>query len=96
MTAAFLSACDSMGPAKAKRLLMYTEAKNEGVERFLLRHTAMDHARASAKLAGNAFPSYFVSDTMAMWDAVRSFEKIDAQLKRLVNRRVAWWNGCQF
>jgi hypothetical protein len=26
----------------------------------------------------------------------RSFEKIDAQLKRLVNRRVAWWNGCQF
>ena len=34
--------------------------------------------------------------TMAMWDAVGSFEKIDAQLKRLVNRRVAWWNGCQF
>ena len=34
--------------------------------------------------------------TMAMWAAVRSFEKIDAQLKSLVNRRVAWWNGCQF
>ena len=34
--------------------------------------------------------------TMAMWDAVRSFEKIDAQLKPLVNRRVAWWNGCPF
>ena len=33
---------------------------------------------------------------MAMWAAVRRFEKIDAQLKRLVNRRVAWWNGCQF
>jgi alkylhydroperoxidase family enzyme len=34
--------------------------------------------------------------TMAMWAAVRSFEKIDAQLQRLVNRRVAWWNGCPF
>lgn len=34
--------------------------------------------------------------SMAMWAALRSFEKIDAQLKRLVNRRAAWWNGCQF
>lgn len=34
--------------------------------------------------------------TMAMWVAVRSFETTDAQLKRLVNRRVAWWNGCPF
>jgi alkylhydroperoxidase family enzyme len=34
--------------------------------------------------------------TMAMGAAGRSFEKIDAQLKRLVYRRVAWWNGCQF
>jgi alkylhydroperoxidase family enzyme len=34
--------------------------------------------------------------TMAMWEAVWSFEKIDAQLKHLVNRRVAWWNGCPF
>ena len=33
---------------------------------------------------------------MAMWDAVRSFERIDAPLKCLVNRRVAWWNGCPF
>jgi hypothetical protein len=40
-------------------------------------------------------PAVFTGTT-AMWAAVRSFEKIDAQLKRLVNRRVAWWNGCQF
>jgi alkylhydroperoxidase family enzyme len=33
---------------------------------------------------------------MAMWAAVRSFQKIDARLKTLVNRRVAWWNGCPF
>ena len=32
----------------------------------------------------------------AMWAAVRSFKKIDARLKALVNRRVAWWNGCPF
>jgi len=32
----------------------------------------------------------------AMWAAVRSFKKIDAKLKTLVNRRVAWWNGCPF
>ena len=34
--------------------------------------------------------------TMAMWAAVWSFEKIDVQFKTLVNRRVAWWNGCPF
>jgi hypothetical protein len=32
----------------------------------------------------------------AMWAAVRSFKRIDARLKTLVNRRVAWWNGCPF
>ena len=68
VTAAFLAACDSMGPASAKRFLMYAEQKNEGVERALLRHTSMDHARQGAKIAGNRFPSYFVSDTMPMWD----------------------------
>ena len=68
ITAAFLAACDSMGPAFAHRPLRYAEAKNEGVERFLLRHTSMDHARASAKTAGNAFPSYFVSASMPVWD----------------------------
>jgi hypothetical protein len=34
--------------------------------------------------------------TMAMWATVWSFKKIDAQLKPLLNRRVAWWNGCPF
>ena len=68
VTAAFLAACDSMGPKSAKRLLMYTERKNEGVERVLLRHSSMDKARRSAKPAANAFPSYFVSDTLPIWD----------------------------
>ena len=68
ITAAFLAACDSMGPASAKRLLKYAEKKNEGMERALLRHTSMDHARGGAKAAGSSFPSYFVSDSMPMWD----------------------------
>jgi DMSO/TMAO reductase YedYZ molybdopterin-dependent catalytic subunit len=87
ITAAFLAACDSMGPAKAKGLLAYLETKNEGVERFLLRHTHMDHARASAKIAGNAFPSYFVSDTMPVWDAATDGEwtlQVDGAVKKPV------------
>lgn len=68
VTAAFLAACDSSGPESAKRLLMYMEKKNEGVERSLLRHTSMDHASSSARPAGARFPSYFVSERMPMWD----------------------------
>src|SRR4051812_45576444 len=68
LTAALLAACDSMGPKSAKRLLVYSEKKNEGVERFLLRHSSMDKARGSATPAGKAFPSYFVSDSLPIWD----------------------------
>ncbi len=69
VTAALLAACDSMGPASARRFLKHAEAKNEGVERFLLRRSARDEPRPSARLAGRAFPSYFVSDEMPVWDA---------------------------
>jgi DMSO/TMAO reductase YedYZ molybdopterin-dependent catalytic subunit len=65
---AFLAACNSRGPESADKLLTWFEGKNEGVERALLRHTSMDHARASAKAAGSRFPSYFISDTVPMWD----------------------------
>jgi len=87
LTAAFLAACDSMGPAGAKKLLSYVEKKNEGVERFLLRHTSMDHARRNAKIAGNAFPTYFVSDTMPMWDTATDGEwtlQVDGAVKKPV------------
>lgn len=68
VTAAFLAACDSMGPRGAGRLLRYAERKNEGVERFLLRHDSMDHARRGAVAAGKAFPSYYVSSTVPVWN----------------------------
>jgi DMSO/TMAO reductase YedYZ molybdopterin-dependent catalytic subunit len=66
--AAFLAACDSMGPKSATRLLKFAERKNESVERALFRHTAMDVPSSSAKAAGSHFPSYFISKQVPVWD----------------------------
>lgn len=72
VTAAMLAACDSMGPGFARAFLRHAERRNEGVERFLLRDATRDVPRASARLSGKSFPTYFVSDTMPIWDpAVR-------------------------
>ena len=68
ISAALLSSCDAFGPSWASGWLHYAERRNEGVERFLLRHTSMDHARASARSAGAAFPRYYISDTLPVWD----------------------------
>ncbi|MEA3245000.1 MAG: molybdopterin-dependent oxidoreductase [Gemmatimonadota bacterium] len=61
-------ACDSQGPAKAARLLDYAQRKNEVVERAIFSHRSMDRARAGARAAGDAFPSYFVSDVVPVWN----------------------------
>ncbi len=72
LAATWLAACGSEGPDSARRLLSYASRKNESVERWLLRHTAMDHARSGAATAGMKFPSYYVSPTTPIWDpAVR-------------------------
>ena len=68
LTAAFLAACKIDRSPRATRLLDLAEHRNEGVERSLFRHASMDHARTSAKAAGEAFPSYFVSNTVPVWD----------------------------
>jgi DMSO/TMAO reductase YedYZ molybdopterin-dependent catalytic subunit len=60
-------ACDSRGPKRAQGLLRWAERENEGVERFLFRHTSMDHA-ASARNAAGRMPSYYISDTHPVWD----------------------------
>jgi DMSO/TMAO reductase YedYZ molybdopterin-dependent catalytic subunit len=60
-------ACDSRGPKSAQKLLRWAERENEGVERFLFRHTSMDHA-ASARNAGRRMPSYYISDKPPVWD----------------------------
>jgi DMSO/TMAO reductase YedYZ molybdopterin-dependent catalytic subunit len=67
--AAFIASCKSEGPEWAQGLLAYAERKNESVERLLLKRGAREMARKSAREAGSAFPSYFISDTVPMWDA---------------------------
>ena len=66
---ALLAACDSHGPKGSERVLRYAERKNEGVERWLLRHTSMNDPKAGWRTAGHAFPMYFVSHSMPTWDA---------------------------
>jgi DMSO/TMAO reductase YedYZ molybdopterin-dependent catalytic subunit len=65
---AWLAACDSTGPAKAERVLAYATRKNEQIERWLLSHTRMDYGSPGAKVAGDKFPSYFVSDEVPKYD----------------------------
>lgn len=63
-----LGACESRGPQQAEKLLKYAEKKNEGLERWLTRHTAMDHGSPGSRIAGNQFPSYHISRTVPVWD----------------------------
>jgi DMSO/TMAO reductase YedYZ molybdopterin-dependent catalytic subunit len=68
LTAAFLAACGIDRSPRALRLLDLAESRNEGVERSLFQHASMNSARSGAKLAGSAYPSYFISDTVPVWD----------------------------
>jgi DMSO/TMAO reductase YedYZ molybdopterin-dependent catalytic subunit len=66
--ASLLAACGSEGPDAAHGLLRATQRRNEVVERWLFRHTAMDHARGGATTAGSSFPSYYVAPVVPVWD----------------------------
>ena len=66
--ASLLAACGSHGPDAAQSLIRSQARRNETVERWLFRHTAMDHARASAANAGAGFPTYHVAPAVPMWD----------------------------
>jgi len=66
---ALLAACDSHGPKGSERVLSYAERKNEGIERWLLRHTSMDAPGEHWRTAGRAFPMYYVSHDVPTWDA---------------------------
>ena len=50
-------------------MLAFATRRNEVIERWLLRHTSMDHGSPGAIIAGNRFPSYFISRTVPMFDA---------------------------
>ena len=62
-TATLLAGCDGV--------LSFAERANEGVERSLFRHRAIDVVSGRVKSSGAAFPQYFISDTVPMWDATK-------------------------
>jgi DMSO/TMAO reductase YedYZ molybdopterin-dependent catalytic subunit len=65
---ALLAACNK-NPESAQPLLGLAERSNEKVERGLFRHDSMDHVGANSNVAGDAFPKYFVSDSVPTLDA---------------------------
>ncbi len=68
VAAALAAGCNSHGPRFAKGWLEWMERRNEGVERFLLRDGARDRVARDKRLTGNAFPQYFLSARMPVWD----------------------------
>ena len=66
---ATLGACNSFGPDGAKSLLEYAERKNEQLERWLFRNGSRNRVASGARLSGRAFPRYFISDRMPVWNA---------------------------
>jgi DMSO/TMAO reductase YedYZ molybdopterin-dependent catalytic subunit len=71
LSAALLEACNSHGPESAQRLLRLAERRNEAVERSLFRHLSMDRAPVGARAAGRAFPTYYISERVPVWDAAQ-------------------------
>ena len=69
LASALLLACDSEGPKRARPVLLAAERWNEKVERALFRHRSMDYG--TAVLAGAAYPKYFVSDRVPIWDEAK-------------------------
>ena len=67
LAGALLAACDS-DPRQVQPLLDLATRVNETVERALFRHRAMNRVPGSAGVSGSAFPQYYVSDMVPMWD----------------------------
>lgn len=68
LSSALLLACDAEGPRAARPVLRAAERWNEKVERGLLRHRSMDRVGPDTPVSGDAFPKYYVSDRIPMWD----------------------------
>ncbi len=63
-----LAACNSEGPKGLKALLKEIERRNEGVERALFSFGHRDKVARGAKLTGDAFPRYWISPQVPVWD----------------------------
>jgi DMSO/TMAO reductase YedYZ molybdopterin-dependent catalytic subunit len=70
VVAPLVAACGLPGSEGAQRLLKSAEQNNEKLERWLLRTAnASDRVPRGVPIAGNAFPSYFVSRQMPVWNS---------------------------
>lgn len=77
LTGSLLAACNS-NPRSGDALLQRAERWNEGLERGLFRHEEMNRVPASAASAGAAFPRYFISEKVPVWDeAVRGVWRLE-------------------
>jgi DMSO/TMAO reductase YedYZ molybdopterin-dependent catalytic subunit len=77
LSSALLTACNG-NPRRAAKLLAFAERKNALVEEALFRHDAMNRVPRSARLTGEAFPKYFVSEHVPTWDpAVRGAWRLE-------------------
>lgn len=74
-----LGACDSKGPRNAQRFLRYMERRNEGIERALFRHTAMDAGSPGRRLTGPALPGYYLRDLARIAGVSRQARFVDFQ-----------------
>ena len=76
--AAALAGCDSYGSRRLEPALAVAQRANERVERRLFRHRSEDRIPGGARLTGDAFPQYFVSDSVPVWDeAVRGVWRLE-------------------
>ena len=65
---ALLGGCNSFGPKGAASLLDLAERTNEQLERWLFSSGSRNRVDVSARSSGRAFPRYFVSERMPMWN----------------------------
>jgi DMSO/TMAO reductase YedYZ molybdopterin-dependent catalytic subunit len=63
-----VTGCNAVGPKSAASLLDYAERKNEQLERWLFRNGSRNRVDPAARLSGRAFPRYFVSERVPMWN----------------------------
>lgn len=69
-TAALVSACNARGGSETRALLTAIGRRNERLERWLLRvGRGRDVVPRGVAVAGEAFPSYFVSRTVPLWNS---------------------------
>ena len=66
--ASLLAACRDANPRAPQGLLRTAERWNERLERALLRPSSRDRGSPGARAAGEAFPRYFISPKVPVWD----------------------------